>query len=133
MKYLPYLRIVLIVLGVILFALAITGVMEIDSVLYLSYVMFFATIGLAVLMPLIGIVQNPVGAVKSLVGLGIMAVVVGVAYAMSSDAVVKLSNGTLIDSTFVLRFTDTALFTTFFAFAGVIIAIVGSEFYRIFK
>lgn len=133
MKYLPYLRIVLIIISTILFALAITGAMEIDVILYVSYFLLGATMLLSVLLPLIGIVKNPKGAVKSLVGLLIMAVVVGAAYAMASSEPITLSDGKLFDSAFALRFTDTALFTTFFAFAGVILAIVGTEFYRIFK
>lgn len=139
MKYLQYLKLGLLLLGVIVIAMALTGDYTTDDYPYLalalnvSFVMFFATIGLAVLMPLYGIIQNPKGALKSLVGLGIVAIVVAISYAMASDAHVTLSNGTIIDSVGVLKFTDTALFTTFFAFAGVIVAIVGSEFYRIFK
>lgn len=133
MKYLPYLRVVLIVVAAILSVLAISGTMEIDTMLYLAYVLLFATIASALLMPIIGIVQNPKGALKSLVGIGIVCAVVLVAYAISSEEVVKLSNGVAYTDTVGLRFTDTALFTTFFAFAGVLVAIVGSEFYRIFK
>lgn len=139
MKYLQYLKLGLLLLGVIVIALAMTGDYTTKEFPFLglamnvSFVMFFATVGLAILMPLIGIIQNPAGAIKSLIGLALVAVVVAIAYAMASDAPVTLSNGKLIESAGVLKFTDTALFTTFIAFAGVIVSIVCSEFYRIFK
>lgn len=133
MKYLPYLRVVLIVIAALLSVLAISGTMEIDTMLYLAYILLGLTMASALLMPLIGIAQNPKGALKSLVGIAIVCVVVLIAYGISSAESVPLSNGTKYTDTFGLRFTDTALFTTFFAFAGVLIAIVGTEFYRIFK
>ncbi|CDN31698.1 hypothetical protein BN938_1612 [Mucinivorans hirudinis] len=140
MKYLQYLRVALLLLGVVVIAgTFLTGNAEtkewpmIGTALVVSFAMFVVTVGLAILMPLIGIVQNPKGALKSLVGLAIVAVVVLIAYGMSSADPITLADGKLIDSAFVLKFTDTALYTVFFAFGGVILAIVGSEFYRMFK
>lgn len=139
MKYLQYLKIGLLLLGVIVCVLALLnnpakGVYpSLQFALTVAYIMLILAAAASVFMPLIGILQNPQGALKSLAGLAIVAVVVGVSYAMSSTEAVTLSGGKIYDSTIGLRFTDTALFTTFFAFGAVLITIVGTEFYRIFK
>lgn len=140
MKYLPYFKMGLLLLGVIAIVVAFVGSdAATESYPYLSfslnlaYILLFATSALALLMPIIGIIQNPSGAVRSLVGVAVVLVIIGIAYAMSSDEVVKLSNGSIYDDKVGLRFTDTALFTTFFALSGVLLSIVGTEFYRIFK
>lgn len=140
MKYLPYLKIGLLLLGVIAVIVAFIGgnaatntYPNLSFSLNLAYFLLFATAGLSILLPLISIAQNPKGAVRSLIGVAIVLIVIGIAYAMSSEEVVKLSNGTIYNDTTGLRFTDTALYTTFIAFASVLLSIVGTEFYRIFK
>lgn len=133
MKYLSYLRIALLLIAVILFVLSLSGLMEIDTILYLAYFLLGATILLAIGLPLINIVQNPKGAVKSLIGLVLVAVVILIAWGMSNADPIILASGTVIDDSTILKISDTALYLTYFAFAGVLASIVGTEIYKLFK
>lgn len=133
MKYLFFLKVGLLLVSTFLVIMCFINVEWLDMAMRLAYVLIFATVGLAVLMPLYGIVQNPKSAINSLVGVGLVAVVVIIAYAMSSADPIITSAGDTFDSELALRFSDTALYTTYFAFVGVILSIVGGEVYKLFK
>lgn len=142
MKFIPYIKIVLLVACVIAF---IAGIATYDSsqekvvtsglnfMFNFSAVLMILTALAAILMPIIGIIQNPQKSVKSLLGLGIIVVVFLVAYLMSSEEPIKVASGKFLDNVGELKFADTALYATYFAFAGVIISIAFGEIYKLFK
>lgn len=142
MKFIPYIKFVLLILCVIAF---IAGVATYDSanpkvvtggldfLFTWSFAMIVITIVSALMMPLFGILQNPKSAVRSLIGLGIIVVMFLVAYAMADTTPITLASGEVRDDLFELKFSDMALYSTYFAFAGVILTIVGTEIYKIFK
>lgn len=116
-------------------AFGILGITEVsvDTMLYWAYAMIFLTIGLSVALPLIGIAQNPKSAKKSLMGIALLAVVVGLSYIMADATPITFASGNIIDDVFELKLADTGLWATYFMFGGVIISIVFSEIYKLLK
>lgn len=139
MKYLSIIKYALLLLSVVFVVYAIASfepnVAEggIEAMLYWAYALIFLTIGLAVLMPLVGIAQNPKSAKKSLVGVLFLAVIFVVSWVLASDDPITLAGGTIVDNVMELKFADMGLWATYFTFAGVLLAIVGSEIYKLFK
>lgn len=131
MKYLGIIKYVLIIISVAAIVVGITA--SVDIMLRWAYVLLILTIGLSVLMPLFGILKNPKSAVRGLIGLAIIVAVFLAAYAMSSAEPIPLPSGDVLDNEMALRFSDTALYATYFMFAGVILSIVGSELYKVIK
>lgn len=139
MKYLSIIKYVLLIVSAILvIAGAVTFVdgeenTTLNLMLVWSFVMIVLTIALTVIMPLITVFQNPKSAVRSLIGLGLIVVVFLVSYALATDDPITLANGKVIDDSFDLKFSDTALWATYIAFAGVILSILYGELYKVFK
>lgn len=109
----------------------VTG--SVDLMLMWSYALIFLTIGLTVIMPLIGLLQDPKAALSSMIGLGAIILIFGVSYALSSAEPIYLANGTIMDNVTALRFSDTALYAMYISFSAVIVSILGSEIYKSFK
>lgn len=139
MKYLSIIKYVLLIVSAILvIAGAVTFVdgeenTTLNLMLVWSFVMIVLTIALTVIMPLITVFQNPKSAVRSLIGLGLIVVVFLVSYALATDDPITLANGKVIDDSFELKFSDTALWATYIAFVGVILSILYGELYKVFK
>ncbi|MCH5306282.1 MAG: hypothetical protein J1E79_07360 [Rikenella sp.] len=135
MKYLPIIKYVLLIVSAILL---IFGMVQgegaaLDTMLVWSLIVVLLTIALTVIMPLIAVFQNPKSAVRSLIGLGILVVVFLISYALATDDPIKLASNKVIDNTFDLKFSDTALWMTYITFAGVILSILFGEVYKVFK
>lgn len=139
MKYLSIIKyILLIVSAILVMAGAVLGIEDSESaalnmMLVWSFVMIVLTIVLTVVMPLITVFQNPKSAVRSLIGLGLIVVVFLISYALATDDPITLASGKVIDDSFALKFSDTALWATYIAFAGVILSILYGELYKVFK
>lgn len=139
MKYLSIIKYVLLIVSAILvIAGAVTFVdgeenTTLNLMLVWSFVMIVLTIALTVIMPLITVFQNPKSAVRSLIGLGLIVVVFLVSYALATDDPITLASGKVIDDSFQLKFSGTALWATYIAFAGVILSILYGELYKVFK
>lgn len=139
MKYLSIIKyILLIVSAILVMAGAVLGLEDSESaalnmMLVWSFVMIVLTIVLTVVMPLITVFQNPKSAVRSLIGLGLIVVVFLISYALATDDPITLASGKVIDDSFALKFSDTALWATYIAFAGVILSILYGELYKVFK
>lgn len=133
MKYLSIIKYVLIVLSVVAVIVGLSAPDNIDVLFVWSYAMIFTTIGLTVILPLIGLFQDPKAAVRALIGLGAIVLVFVVSYALSSAEPITLPSGVVLDNVTALRFSDTALYAMYITFSGVIVSIVGSEIYKSFK
>lgn len=59
----------------------------IDAGLYFSYVLFFIALGAAIIFPLLYVIQDPKGVIKSLVGIVGLVVLFIVCYALSGNEV----------------------------------------------
>lgn len=137
MKYLSILRYTLIGIGILLILLMMFRVFDgndpdynngVGIILTWAYILLGIAILTAVLMPLINIIQNPKNAVRSLIGLGAIAVVLIIAYVMSSDAPIQLS-GSITASPAELKWTDTGLYVTYILLGAAIASIVIGEIY----
>lgn len=139
MKYLSILKYVLLIISalvVIGVAVTYTDGQEssmLNLMLVWAVVMILLTIAAIIIMPLVGVFQNPKSAVQGLIGLGALVVVFLVSYALSNDNPIHLASGKVMDDSFSLKFSDTALYATYITFAGVIVSILFGEFYKIFK
>ncbi len=86
-----------------------------------------------VLLPLINIVKDPKGAVKSLIGLGIIAAVLALCYALSDSSPVINSGGGFFENTAELKLSDTGLYAAYFSLAAAMLATVVGELWNSFK
>lgn len=98
-----------------------------------AYILLGLTVVVTLLMPLINLAKNPKGAVRSLVGLAIVVVVLGVCYAMSSDAPIVNSAGGYFDNPAELKLSDTGLYAAYFAMAATILVVIYGEIRNSFK
>lgn len=142
MKFIPYIKIVLLVACAIAF---IAGVATYDSenakvvtsglnfMFNFSAALILLTALAAIVMPIVGIIQNPKNSLKSLIGLAVIVVVFLISYLMSSDEPIKVASGQFLDNSADLKFSDTALYATYIAFSGVLVSIVVGEIYKLFK
>lgn len=136
MKYFSIIKYILLIVSAVLViagALSSTENFTFDAMLVWAAVMIVLTIVLVLVMPLVGVFQNPKSAVGSMVGLGILLVVALISYALASDAPMTIGGGEVIDDSMTLKFSDMALYATYFAFAGVIASIIFGELYKVFK
>lgn len=139
MKYLSIIRIVLIVISVAIVAAAFltqgsAPEPNVDAMLRWTYAMVGIATLSAVLLPLVNIAKNPKSAVRSLIGLAIVAVVVLIAYALSdATPVYTPGNAEGYTDALELRLSDTGLITTYIALGIAIASIVVTEVYNLFK
>ncbi|MEG1606601.1 MAG: hypothetical protein RR066_04785 [Mucinivorans sp.] len=133
LKYLSIIKYILLIVSAIFVVLGVTSDDNVGMMLNWSYLMLFITIGLAVIMPMFGIAQNPKSAMKSLIGIALVALVFFVSWALSEATPIKLANGSMLTNPGELIFSDMALWSTYIMFVGVIISIVFGEIYKLFK
>lgn len=98
MKYLSIVKYILLLVSALFVVLGLMSDDNVGTMLMWAYVMLFITIGLAVLMPLIGIAQNPKSAMKSLVGIVLVALVFFISWALSDTVPIKLANGSMLSN-----------------------------------
>ncbi len=95
-----------------------------NVLLYFAYILFLAALIAAIAFPMMNVLDNPKGLKKGLLSIGVVVVVFGLAFLMSSgkpiDAVVDPA-----PSVMTLKITDTGLIVTYILAAVSIIAIVG--------
>ena len=134
MKYLPIIKYVLFGLSAALVPLfLLMGEASVGTMLVWAYILLGITIVVALLMPLITLIRNPKGALRSLIGLGIVVVVMGVCFALSSAEPVADSTGVHFDDPLTLRLSDTGLYAAYAALAAAVLAILFVELRNAFK
>lgn len=103
-----------------------------DALLYLIYALF----GLAVAATLVAAIfqfgsalkDNPMGAIKSLLGLILLIVVLVVAWSMGSGETLTIPGYSGTDNVpFWLKLTDMFLYTIYFLLVVTVVAIIGSS------
>lgn len=99
-----------------------------------AYVLFGIAIIAALVFPIARLFTRPKQAMKSFIGLAVVAVLILIAYALSDGTPMKIVGYSGTDNVpSVLKFSDTILFTMYFLFGGAFLAIAGSEIYRRIK
>lgn len=121
---------ILIILGIILFVMSITG--NVDPILYGSYVYFGIGLVVAIFGGVMGLMANP-GSIKGMaIGIVGMLVVLGIAYGMAdgSDYVnyeaLELSEG-------MSRFSGMLLYAIYILFGASIVTLVFARVYSLMR
>ena len=99
---------------------------DVDLLLTWMYVMLGLGVGSMLIMSVVSLGQNPTSAVQALVGLVAVLIVIGVAWAMASDATIVTATSEYTNS-FELKLTDTALYSMYVLLAGAVLAILWGE------
>ena len=107
--------------------------MFLDAVLYWSYGLVGATILGAIIFPLVNLIKNPKGAMRSLLGLALLVVVLCVGFALSSAEPVVTAANHVFDNVLELRLSDVGLYTIYIVFAASILTIVVTEIVNVIK
>lgn len=88
-----------------------------ETLIYLMYALFGVTVGLTVIAAIAqfgaALKDNPMGAIKSLLGLVLLVAVVLISYAMGSDATITANEAPYTD-TFWLKITDMFIYSIYF-------------------
>ncbi len=137
MKYLSIIRYALLIVSVVIVAVPFitqTGsTPSVDTMLSWAGGLLGLTTLLAIVLPMLNLAQNPKGAMRSLIGVAIVAIVFGVAYGLSDATPITAPGGVVYDNVLELRLSDTGLFATYFAMATAVGSIVVLEIYNMFK
>ncbi|MRT94159.1 hypothetical protein [Ancylomarina sp. 16SWW S1-10-2] len=105
-----------------------------DSLISYATVLFYITVAISVLFPILQIIDNPKGALKGLAGLAGLGLIVFIAYSLADDTLLKLPGYTGDDnSAGPLVFADTVLYTAYVLGVGAIVSIVVTETMRKFR
>ncbi|MDY4043117.1 MAG: hypothetical protein SOY65_04820 [Marinifilaceae bacterium] len=140
-KYLNILTIVMLVITAVLIVLFFAGgelpnqaystPVYTEQLLYWSYFLFAACAIAALAFPIVRLFTRPKQAVKALAAVGLLAIIVLIAYAMADGTPLKISGYTGPDNVpSRLILTDTLIYTTYFLGIIAIGAIIVTEIIR---
>lgn len=122
MKYIPIIKYVFLAFSVLTII-----IFNVDLMLYWMYVILALTFVAALASPILNIVQNPKGAIRSVIGLLLVLVVLAISYALASDVPVVNSGGDVYDDPTTLKLSDMGLYSMYIALIGSILAIIYGE------
>lgn len=149
-KYIKYLSYVLLGLGVVVFIYflvamftntapypeyprASEGAAQGTSVMLMyTYILFALTILVSIIFPLINIVKNPKGSMRSLIGILAMIVVLGVSFLFASDVPV-VTPVRVYDNPVALKLSDMGLYAAYVMLIAVFAVILFGELKNAFK
>ena len=126
MKNIIWIRYILMALCVVVILMGWILRDDVDLLLTWMYVMLGLGVGSMLIMSVVSLGQNPKSAVQALVGLVAVLIVIGVAWAMASDATIVTATSEYTNS-FELKLTDTALYSMYVLLAGAVLAILWGE------
>ncbi len=105
-----------------------------DTVLNYTYILIGVGLSIAVLFEIYHVVTNPENAKRSLVSLGLIAVVVGLSYLMADGTPLSIIGYEGTDNvSSMLILTDVGLFVFYILFGITVASILFSEVSRFFK
>ncbi len=99
----------------------------VSIILYWTYFLTALAVLSVIVFPVMNIAQNPKAAMRSLIGVGIVVVIVGITFAFSSAEPITLSDKTVFSDAFSLRVTDASLYTTYIAMVATIAITIYGE------
>ena len=133
MKKLSILKYVLLGVSFLTVLLFFVGATDVDLMLEWAYVLLGVAVVLTIVFPVLNIINNPQGTKRSMIGLAIVVVVLGLAFMLGSDVPVPNSAGGQFDDPLLLKLSDTGLYATYAAMVAAIVAAVAGEISNIFK
>ena len=143
-KYLNILTIVMVVITLVIFGLFLFGG-NVPNQLYTTpvytgtlltwcYILGVIAVILALIFPLINLFTRPKQAVKTFIGLGIIFILILIAYALSDGTPLDIPGYNGPDNVpGRLIMADTLIYTISFLLVGAFLAIIGTSSYRKFK
>lgn len=135
MKYLSIIRYLLLAVSALVVVTYFTqdpATADVEYMLRWAYAVIGITVGLVILMPVLNILKNPAAAVRSMIGLAIIATIVLVAWG-ASDATPITTPSAVYEDPFELKFSDAGLFTTYFMLGASFVSILVAEVTNMFK
>lgn len=112
----------------------VSGNPDVNMIIIWTYVLFAAAVVAAVGGAVFGMLQNPKGAKSSLLSVIILAVVVGIAFAMAdSTSPMVLSDKSVVDDPMVLTVSDASIFVAYIAMAVAVVAAIVAEVKSVIK
>lgn len=133
-KLLSLIKYILLAISVVaLVFVVVRGEAGVTMILNWAYVLFIFAVAVTILFPLFNIATNPRGAMRSLVGLLLVVVVLGIAYALSSTEPIVNSAGGYFTNPTELKISDTGLITTYIALGVAFLVVILGEIRNSFK
>jgi len=97
------------------------------------YLLFAIATITAIVFPILNMIQNPTGAKNVLIGIGLTALVFGIAYAFSSGEEFFTVNGVKLADATASRYSEAALIAFYIMGTTAILAVVYAEVSKLFK
>lgn len=133
MKYISYLRYVLILItGIVVTMGLLSTTGDIDAMLWFGEGLTAFTLLTLIGMSIYSSAQDPKSAGRSLIGLLIIMSIIGIAYAMA-DTTPITTPANVFDDRGELLIADTGLISTYIVATLAVLAILGTEAYNLFK
>ncbi|MCC8173701.1 MAG: hypothetical protein LIO65_04750 [Odoribacter sp.] len=105
-----------------------------STLLNWAYILVIIAAVAAIIFPIARLFTRPKQAMKTFIGIGALAVIVLIAYAMSDGTVMNIVGYTGTDNVpSTLKFADTIIYTMYILFGASILAIFGTEILRKFR
>ena len=121
-------KFILLILGVVaLIPMFVVDINSVDMILGYTYVLFAIAVLAAVVMTAVNFGKSNNNSKIGIVVFGLLIVATVIAYFAASTDPVALADGTVEDSLFALKLTDTLLYVTYAAFAAVVVLLIGGE------
>ncbi len=108
--------------------------MSLEYYIIWTYLLLGVATAGAIIFPVLGMLTNPKGAVKTLISIAFFAVVVLIAYSLADDTVLKIpgyTGGDNIPSR--LKFAGASIYAMYFFFVIAVASILVAEVSKIFK
>jgi hypothetical protein len=103
-----------------------------DFGLYALYVLLFIAVAAAIIFPLINSLSNPAGLIKSAIGIGVILVLFGIAYALSDTALPRSAIAAGLSESSV-KLIGAGLIMLYIVFILAVLAVIFSEVSKAFK
>lgn len=129
MRFIPILKYVLLGISAMLMLawIFILPAGNVDALLYWCYGLLGLAVALIVVLPLANIIRNPKGAMRSIIGLSVLAALSVVFFSLGSQEPVVNSAGGFFDERFTLKISDMGLYLTYVALAATVVVVVWGE------
>lgn len=125
-----------IVLGLAVLFSTIPGIQlfTTDLGLYIGYALFFLAISAAIIFPVINIIQNPKGAIKSVGGLVVLVLIFVISYSMApAEPMINSITGETVASAEVVQYAGAAIATGTIIFLAAAVIFIVFEIVSIFR
>lgn len=103
-----------------------------DFGLYALYVLLFIAVAAAIIFPLINSLSNPAGLIRSAIGVGVILVLFGIAYALSDSALPRSAVAAGLTESSV-KLIGAGLIMLYMVFVLAVLALIYSEISKALK